>query len=564
MDPAVDISKAVSTLSSTISTANAVGDLASLTRRLDALGGTVSELTEAQSAEEKAASEAAVVERTAIVEAAEALAAADPAKTQWKQATAELDALFARWQTHQQEGPRIPKAAANELWKRFRAARTTIEQHRKAFFADLDSAHRDVRSRKQALIEQAEALAPKGADGIPTYRTLLDDWKTAGRAGKKQDDALWARFKAAGDVLYGAKAEVDAQENEEYSGNLTLKLALLEEAEPILAETDRTKARTALTSIQRRWDEIGKVPRDQVKVVEERLRKVEAAVRKLDDDHWKRNNPETKARTEGLAGQLNDAIAKLEADLEKATAVEGRQGHRRRHRGAGDPQGLAEGHRAVVHKLARPTAPTHRIASGPSASPARRSCWTDAPTPRCPLPSRPPPRRTPRGPARRRGLSDRRMLRPGRPPRAARPCAPRSSRMQAPARFVADRLTAAWVWGAVAARAGAAPVLHRHPLQASSDDDAVRPARGRDRRQRDRRRRTAPWSRRRRAPCSTSPVTARIDDEAAVGLLVALAACTDATLHGGARPSHRSAGRDRTCAAPGRGSRARCQPSLTR
>ena len=322
--PAVDISRTVTTLGKTIETANAVGDLAALTRRLDALGGTVSELTEAQSAEEKAASEAAVVERTAIVEAAEALAAADPAKTQWKQATAELDALFARWQTHQQEGPRIPKGQANDLWKRFRAARTTIEQHRKAFFADLDSSHRDVRARKQELIEKAEALAPKGADGIPGYRTLLDDWKLAGRAGKKQDDALWARFKAAGDVLYGAKAEVDAHENEEYSANLTLKLELLDEAEPILTETDRTKARTALTSIQRRWDEIGKVPRDQVKVVEERLRKVEAAVRKLDDDHWKRNNPETKARTEGLAGQLNDAIAKLEDELEAAKASEGR------------------------------------------------------------------------------------------------------------------------------------------------------------------------------------------------------------------------------------------------
>ena len=51
----------------------------------------------------------------------------------------------------------------------------------------------------------------KGADGIPDYRRLLDEWKLAGRAGKKVDDALWAKFKAAGDVLYAAKAEVDAQ-----------------------------------------------------------------------------------------------------------------------------------------------------------------------------------------------------------------------------------------------------------------------------------------------------------------------------------------------------------------
>ncbi|WP_407937546.1 DUF349 domain-containing protein [Microterricola viridarii] len=318
--PASDIAKAVASISANVEGANAVGDLAALKARLEKLGGAVSELTEQQSAETKAAIDAAVAERTQIVEEAEKLAAGDPAKTQWKQATATLDSLFARWQAHQHDAPRLPKAEANELWKRFRAARTTIEQHRKAFFAELDSAHKDVRSRKQALIDQAEALAGKGADGIPAYRKLLDEWKLAGRAGKKQDDALWARFKAAGDVLYSAKSEVDAVENEEFSENLAAKQALLEEAEPILSEKDRVKARAALTGIQRRWDEIGRVPREQVKSIEDRLRKVENHVRVLDEDHWKRDNPETKARAEGLAGQLEDAIAKLEATIAAATA----------------------------------------------------------------------------------------------------------------------------------------------------------------------------------------------------------------------------------------------------
>lgn len=318
--PAADIAKSVANLSAAVANANAVGNLAALAERLGALGGAVNELTEQQSQEAKAAADAALAERAAIVEEAERLAAEDPAKTQWKQTSAALDALFAKWQAHQHDAPRIPKADANDLWKRFRAARTTIEQNRKAFFAELDSAHKGVRNRKQQLIEQAEALAPKGPEGVPAYRALLEEWKKAGRSGKKQDDAMWAKFKAAGDVLYAAKSEVDAQENEEFAGNLTQKLELLTEAEQLLTETDRTKARNALSSIQRRWDAIGKVPRDQVKVIEERLRKVEAAVRKLDDDHWKRNNPETKARAEGLAGQLNDAIQKLEAELAEAKA----------------------------------------------------------------------------------------------------------------------------------------------------------------------------------------------------------------------------------------------------
>ena len=316
--PAADVAKSVANLTVAVANANAVGNLAALAERLGALGGAVTELTEQQSIETKAASAAAVAERAEIVTEAERLAAEDPAKTQWKQTSAALDALFAKWQAHQHDAPRIPKGEANDLWKRFRAARTTIEQNRKAFFAELDSAHKDVRTKKQHLIEQAEALAPQGADGVSAYRNLLDEWKLAGRSGKKQDDAMWAKFKAAGDVLYSVKSEVEAQDNEEFSANLVLKLELLTEAETLLTTTDRNAARDTLTVIQRKWDVIGKVPRDQVKPIEDRLRKVEAVVRKLDDDHWKRNNPETKARTEGFAGQLNDAIAKLEDELATA------------------------------------------------------------------------------------------------------------------------------------------------------------------------------------------------------------------------------------------------------
>lgn len=313
------VSSALSTLRESVADANAVGDLGALLGRLDALHGSVDKLTEAQEAEAKAAVEQAIAERTVIVEAAEALAAKDPASVQWKKASAELESLFAQWKEAQQSGPRLPKSDRDALWTRFRAARTTIETARRAFFAELDATHKDVRARKQELIEKAEALADKGADGISAYRSLLDQWKAAGRAGKKADDALWAKFSAAGDVLYAAKAEQDAKDDEEYARNLTLKLALLDEAEPLLTETDRDAARAALLGIQKRWDDIGKVPRDSVRKVEDRLRKVEAAVRKLDEEHWEKNNPERKARSAGLADQLTEAIAKLEAELDEAT-----------------------------------------------------------------------------------------------------------------------------------------------------------------------------------------------------------------------------------------------------
>lgn len=310
-----DVAKAASHLHSTVQDANAVGDIASLLTRLDALRGELGELEAQQQAASRAEVEAALAERTKVVESIERLASGDLENVQWKQTIQRVDALFADWQRLQKDGPRLSKSQADALWKRFRDARATLESARRKFFAELDASHKDVRARKQSLVEQAQALASKGSDGIPAYRALLDQWKAAGRAGRKVDDALWAQFKEAGDVLFSAKAEQAAIDDEQYAGNLAAKLALLDEAAPILGMQDRAKAREALLGIQRRWDEIGRVPREALREVEDRMRKIETHVRELDERHWNASNPERKARSEGLAGQLEEAIEKLEAEI---------------------------------------------------------------------------------------------------------------------------------------------------------------------------------------------------------------------------------------------------------
>lgn len=319
--PPADVAKAVKRLSEALEDANAVGDLEALRRRVAALGGTVEDLSAKRSEEHKAEVEAARADRVAIVEEAEALAARDPATVQWKATTQAMDALFARWQEAQRSSARLPKSESNDLWKRFRDARSTIDTQRRAYFAELDQTQGAAREAKERLVQRAEALAGTSGDAIGEYRSLLDQWKAAGRAGRKVDDALWARFRAAGDAIYQAKAAVQAEQDAELGENLTVKLALLEEAEPLLKATDATAARKTLTGIQRRWDAAGRVPRDQLRPVEDRLRRIEQHVAQLEQEHWRRTNPETKARSEGLAAQLSSAIEKLERELEEAQAA---------------------------------------------------------------------------------------------------------------------------------------------------------------------------------------------------------------------------------------------------
>ncbi len=302
-----------------ITGAAAVGDLASLEARVAALTQELSVATQAESAAAREAVDEAVKARTALVEKAEALAARDPRSVQWKQASVDMTELFDAWQAQQKTGPRLPKAAGQQLWKRFRDARATVDKHRREFYAELDEAHKGVRERKAKLVERAEALAPKGEDGIAAYRELLDQWKTAGRAGKKADDALWARFKAAGDALYSARGEREAVEAEESREKIVQKRALLVEAKAVADEPEIAKARQLLTSIQRQWDEIGRIfPRDAERTLDDDLRKVENALRTREETDWKRNNPETKARANDMTRQLTDAIEKLEGELAAA------------------------------------------------------------------------------------------------------------------------------------------------------------------------------------------------------------------------------------------------------
>jgi hypothetical protein len=317
--PAHEIAESAKKVAEAVEARAGIGNYAALATRLEALTASLGELNEAEKAKNAAAVEESKAARIVIVEAIEALAATDPSKIQWKDTTARVEELFNQWQAAQKSAPRLNKNDANELWKRFRDARQKLDHERRVFFAELDSKNKGAKSAKEALIAQAEALS--GPDSLAKYRSLLDAWKLAPRAGKKIDDALWARFKAAGDALYSAKKVEDDAEDASYAGNLDAKLAILTEAELLLTANDRVAARQTLNSLQKKWDAAGKVPRAQLKPTEERMRKVEAAVRKLEDSHWNESNPEKQARSQGLAGQLEDKIAQLEVELAAAKAA---------------------------------------------------------------------------------------------------------------------------------------------------------------------------------------------------------------------------------------------------
>lgn len=295
----------------------AVGNLQNLRDRLAALSGAIEQAAEKASLERAEQTEAAMAAKEEIAARAESIVA-NLGGVNWKKSGVEMTELFERWQKLQKEGPKIPKAKTDPIWKRFSQARAKFEQGRRAFFASQDGSFKEAKAKKTALVASAKDLLGSGRDATDAYKRLQNQWKESGKAGKAED-ALWKEFRAAGDAIFAAKKEKDAELAAVQIANLEQKTALIEEIQSISFD-DIEVAKSALSKVQAKWEKIGHVPREQVRKLEEPLRQAEKKIADMQAEAWRRSDPAAKARSNSLVTQLEDAIQKLEEELKSAKA----------------------------------------------------------------------------------------------------------------------------------------------------------------------------------------------------------------------------------------------------
>jgi Domain of Unknown Function (DUF349) len=298
-----------------VTDAQAVGDFDKLNNRLDILTAKIDEKREQRRAQRARKVEEAKGLKEKIAIEAERLSASND----WRNGANRMRELLDEWKAL----PRLDKALDDTLWRRFSTARTTYTRRRKAHFADLNEKRDGARVVKEKLVAEAEELAGSTEWG-PTsakYRDLMKDWKDAGPAPKGVDDQLWKRFRGAQDTFFGARDAANAELDREFTANAEKKETLLLEAEALVPITDVKAAKEAFRAIAERWDAVGKVPRERMKDLEGRMRKVEVVIRGLEDDAWHSSNPEARARAADTVAQLESLLDDLEAKRAKAVAA---------------------------------------------------------------------------------------------------------------------------------------------------------------------------------------------------------------------------------------------------
>ena len=308
------VTQLVARIRAEIATPKMVGDFAVLeaaAAELETANAAKAAERQAQKAAQRAA---ALAKREALVVEAEGLASS----TQWKSTGDRFKAILDEWKTL----PHADRNSEQALWKRFSTARTQFDKARRTYFAARDAAASESRSIRTAIVEEAEALATS-TDWVATmnkFRTLMDRWKAAPRGARKDDDAMWERFRAAQQKFYDARNADLAVRDESLKGNLEVKLALVAEAEALLPITDLAAAKKALRSISDRWEAAGHVPRADKDKVEGRLRKVEQAVRELEQEEWRRTDPSRKAFANDTASTFRAGVDRAEKELAEARA----------------------------------------------------------------------------------------------------------------------------------------------------------------------------------------------------------------------------------------------------
>ncbi|WP_322780863.1 DUF349 domain-containing protein [Frankia sp. Cas4] len=304
-----DLAASARRLLSSLDTAAVVGDLEILTRRLEAILRAVDEQKAKRAAERAQRAAAAIEAKEAIVAEGERLARS----SDWKASGERFRAIATEFRAI----TGVDRRTDTDLWKRVTAARDEFNRRRTAHFAALDQQRAQAKERKEAIVAEAETLADstEWSSSGARYRTLLDEWKAAGRAPKDVEDTLWLRFRSAQDAFFARRNTANAERDAELRANQAGKEQLLAEAAAIdPGQSDQALRR--FRDIEQRWDTIGKVPREAGADLERRLSAAGDRIRHAADARWRR--PET--TESAFVATLRESVAKLEAKLDRARA----------------------------------------------------------------------------------------------------------------------------------------------------------------------------------------------------------------------------------------------------
>ena len=264
--------------------------------------------------------------KQALIErAAELTQEAPQSSKQWNEVTEALDELLKLWKSI---GP-VPREHNDEIWSKFKGI---IDKHytdKKQYFGKMRDEQSENYNKKVALCLRAEAIAKREdwKNATEELLQLQEEWKSIGPTNHKQGDKVWKRFRSACDEFFSKKGEYFKDLRSGENENLAQKTAIIEEMKAYEFGDDKEENLAAIKGFQRRWAEVGHVPRkDKERIMGEYRSLLAGIFEKLKISAREAEETSYRERVRNFAGDgkrfvnsekqdLHDKIEKLRSDL---------------------------------------------------------------------------------------------------------------------------------------------------------------------------------------------------------------------------------------------------------
>ena len=176
---------------------------------------------------------------------------------EWNAFSKEIEDIQAEWR-------KIGFATKKEnqkIYDRFRAACDAFFGRKREYYNGIKGTMNENLEKKQALIEQAEALkdSTEWKKTTDQYISLQKQWKEIGPVPRKKSEQLWKRFRAACDEFF-ARRDANASPENDFYGNLKAKRKLIGDIRAYVPGDDETANAEMMREFNERWQAIGHVP----------------------------------------------------------------------------------------------------------------------------------------------------------------------------------------------------------------------------------------------------------------------------------------------------------------
>lgn len=239
----------------------------------------------------------------------------------FKKATEEMNELMNQWK----QAGTTKKEVDDKLWEEFNSARQEFFDRKHEYWKNLQDKFSSALEVKKDLIEKAKELADskEWQKTSVKFKELMDEWKSAGSAGREHEDDLWNEFNEHRQQFYHARNVYYDELHEKQNENYLEKSKLVEQAKAIVESNDHSRENTnKMKELSNAWKQIGSCRREKEDAIWKSFREQMDiyfdGLREMNEQkhqEWKQRMMNARARKDELLQEQKRQIKRLQSDM---------------------------------------------------------------------------------------------------------------------------------------------------------------------------------------------------------------------------------------------------------